>query len=167
MEMSEEKKRHGCLATYLWFILVVNAIVALFYLFGSQTIRDASPSMPVWAIPALTVGTILNVVFAIALFKWKMWGFLGFAATSILAFVINLTIGINIFQALMGFIGVAILYGVLQIGDKANESLSLDNSSGLPSLPPGATPEQIAYQKQLEEQKKLLRSNPTGWSQLE
>ena len=165
--MSEVKKRHGCLTTYLWFIVVVNSLVTLFYIFGSQTIRESSPSLPFWAIPVLTIGTIFNVVFAIALFKWKMWGFLGFVATSILAFVINLTIGINIFQALLGFIGVAILYGVLQIGDKANESLTLDSRSGLPALPPGATPEQIASQKQLEEQKRLLHSKPTGWSQLE
>jgi mannose/fructose/N-acetylgalactosamine-specific phosphotransferase system component IIC len=167
MDMSEGKKRHGCLAVYLWVLIVANSIVAIFYLFGSDAIREISPSMPDWALPVLAIGAILNVVFAIALYQWKMWGFLGFIATSILAFVVNLMVGISVFQALMGLAGVAFLYGVLHIGDKVNESPTLDIRSEFPSLPPGATPEQIAYQKQLEEREKLLHSNPTGWSQLE
>jgi mannose/fructose/N-acetylgalactosamine-specific phosphotransferase system component IIC len=167
MDMSEGKKRHGCLAAYLWVMIVLNSIVAIFYLFGSAAIREISRSIPDWALPVLAIGAILNVVFAIALYQWKMWGFLGFVATSVLVVVVNLMIGIGVIQALLGLGGVAVLYGVLQIGDKEEAAISLNLRSVLPSLPPGATPEQIAYQKQLEEREKALRAHPKGWSQLE
>ena len=64
------------------------------------------------------MGGILNIVCAVALFQWKKWGFFGFVATSILALGLNLTIGLNIFQVILGLAGIAILYGVLQIGNE-------------------------------------------------
>ncbi|MGH3755135.1 MAG: hypothetical protein ACRDRP_21075 [Pseudonocardiaceae bacterium] len=60
--------------------------------------------------------TAANVVCAIALFQWRKWGFYGFVATSVVGLVVNLAIGLNPVQALLGLVGIAILYGVLQIG---------------------------------------------------
>jgi hypothetical protein len=86
------------------------------YLFGSAAIRQNVPSAPGWAFPVLAIGGIVNVVCAIALFQWKKWGFFGFIATAAVAFVVNLMIGINILQALLGLVGIAVLYWVLQMG---------------------------------------------------
>jgi hypothetical protein len=62
--------------------------------------------------PTLGIG---NVVFSILLFKWMKIGFWGFLITSIGALIINLSIGLGIGQSLFGLVGIAILYGVLQI----------------------------------------------------
>jgi hypothetical protein len=61
---------------------------------------------------------VANVAFAVALFLWKRWGFYGFVATSVVGFALNIALGVNVAQALFGVAGVAILYGVLQIGNE-------------------------------------------------
>ena len=61
-------------------------------------------------------GGIANIVFAVALFRWKRWGFLGFLMTTNLTLAINLSIGIKPALVLLGACGIIILYGVLQIG---------------------------------------------------
>lgn len=124
--MNEGKQRHGCLTAWLILMIIVNAATALFYLLGSAAIKQNFPSAPVWTFPVLAVVGIANVVCAVALFQWKKWGFFGFIATSIIAFVVNLTVGVNIVQASIGLVGVALLYGVLQIGKERNGWLQLD-----------------------------------------
>jgi hypothetical protein len=57
----------------------------------------------------------MNVVFSVMLFLWKKWGFWGFIITSIGAFAINLSIGLGVGQSIAGLVGIAVLYGVLQI----------------------------------------------------
>ena len=72
---------------------------------------DVSNSM----IILLGIICIANVIFSVMLFQWKKLGFWGFIITSIGAFIINLSIGLGIVQSLFGLVGIAILYGVLQI----------------------------------------------------
>jgi hypothetical protein len=120
MSTVDNKQRHGCLTALLIFMMVVNAATALVYLFGKEMLQQGlqnMPAIPDWAFPVLALLGAFNLVCAIALFSWKKWGFYGFALSSVLAFTINLTIGIPMVQALMGFVGLAILYGVLQIGN--------------------------------------------------
>jgi hypothetical protein len=116
--MPEAKQRHGCLTAYLVVMIVLNSMTALLYIFGTAFINRGLPNAPSWALPVLAVGAILNVVFAVALFRWKKWGFFGFVAISILALCVNVTIGLNIFQIIVGLAGIAVLYGVLQIGNE-------------------------------------------------
>lgn len=116
IDMNEMKQRHGCLTAFLILMIIANSVTTILYLFASDTIGKNLPNAPAWVFPVLAVGGIFNVVCAIALFQWKKWGFFGFVATSILAFTVNLMIGLNIVQVLSGFVGVAILYWALQIG---------------------------------------------------
>ena len=116
--MSDQKKqRHGCLAAYLILMIVANSLMALIYLLGSGSMREQYPDAPRWGFPVLAVLGIVNVICAIALFSWKELGFFGFLATSLVASIVNFAIGLNIIQALAGLVGLAILYGVLQIGN--------------------------------------------------
>ena len=110
------KQRHGCLAVYLVFMIIANSATALIYLVGSEGIRQNIPNMPDWAFPVLIIGSIFNLVCAIALFRWKKWGFWGFVCSAAIVFFVNLSIGINPVGAVGGLLGVAILYGVLHIG---------------------------------------------------
>lgn len=114
--MAEQKQRHGCLTAWLIFMIVANSLAALFYLLVSSSIRQQLPNAPEWLFPVMGIGGLFNLGFAIALFKWKKWGFWGFCASSIVAFTLNLTAGLGIGPSMLGLIGVAVLYGVLQIG---------------------------------------------------
>lgn len=116
--MQEEKQRHGCLTAYLIFMIIASLLSSASYIFASELIFSQFPDAPSWAGPVLIVLGLLNIVLAIALFMWKKWGFYGALALSVVTFFVNLAIGIGIGQALFGLIGIAILFGVLQIGDK-------------------------------------------------
>ena len=104
-------------------MMVANAATALIYLLAADGIRNNVPNMPEWAFPVLIVGGFFNLVCAIALFRWKKWGFWGFVVSAVVVFGVNLSIGVGPGSALAGLIGVAILYGVLQIG-KDNQGWS-------------------------------------------
>ena len=114
--MTEAKQRHGCLTAWLILMIIANSLTALIYLFASGLIMRNLPHAPAWTAPMLAVIGMANVVFSIALFQWKRWGFFGFLATGILTFVINLMIGLGIVQSVLGLLGIVLLYAVLQIG---------------------------------------------------
>ncbi len=115
---TQGKQRHGCLTAYLVVMIIANAAVAVMYLIGKEGIKQALPQMEDWVFPVLIGVGIFNLVCAIALFRWKKWGFWGFVASSCLMLVINLSIGLGIGQSIGGLVGVAVLYGVLQIGNE-------------------------------------------------
>ena len=144
--MSEIKNRHGCLTAWLVFIIIMNLIAVasyVIYMLGStmfvqilqdQTIRSQMPqsqilqiqmllNTPVWVFYVLILTVIFNIVFVIALFMWKKWGFWGFCATSGVSLAINLiyfsrgTVPILI-SVISGLLLVLILFGVLHIGKK-------------------------------------------------
>ena len=112
--LTATKERHGCVTAYLVFMLVANAITCLVYVFMSDTILRNLPQAEDWMIPVLIVGSLLNVVFGVALLRWKKWGFYGFAALGLLIFVLNVMAGLG-GQSLAGLVGIGILYVVLQV----------------------------------------------------
>jgi hypothetical protein len=114
--MAETKQRHGCLTAWLVLMIISNSLTALIYLFAGGTIKSNLPNAPAWTLPILALASIANVVFSVALFRWKKWGFFGFVATSILAMIINLKLGMHVGLLLVGLLGVVTLYAVLQIG---------------------------------------------------
>ena len=113
--MADGKNRHGCLTAWLVLMIIANSATALRYLLGSRAIRQAIPNMPGWAFPVLIVMSLFNLVCAIALFQWKKWGFWGFCASSIVALVVNLSVGLGT-GAFVGLLGILLLYGALHIG---------------------------------------------------
>jgi hypothetical protein len=112
----QNKKRHVCLTAWLILMIIANALMSLTYLMGSQSIRQQFPQAPPWVFTVLGVMALINLVCALALWKWKKWGFYGFVASSLVAFVINLMVGVTIYRALFGVIGFVILFGILQLG---------------------------------------------------
>ncbi len=116
VEMNDGKERHGCLTAWLALMIAANSIVAGVYLVGSAHVALSLPGEPKWVGPLLAFVGMLNVIFAIAMFQWKRWGFFGCVATSVLAFVVNLGTGLGIGHSLLGLAGLAVLFGVLQIG---------------------------------------------------
>ena len=113
--------RHGCVTAWLIFMIVVNALTAIGTPFSLNSLRQAGmhPSVPL--IGVLVVCAVANIVFAVALLRWMKWGFYGFAATTVIALVVNLILGVGLGSSLLGLIGIAILYGVLNVG-QANKA---------------------------------------------
>jgi hypothetical protein len=107
-------------------MIIANSGVALLYLFGGEMVsralpEDVSPNI----LYLLALAGILNVVFAILLFQWKRWGFYGFILSGLAGFIINMYIGLGAGSSLGGLLGIAVLYGILQI--KQNGVSAWDN----------------------------------------
>lgn len=118
-----QQERHGCVTAWLILMIVANIISAISYFFLGDAIVALLPSQPP-LIMLLAIGflAIINVVFAVMLFQWKKIGFYGFVVTSILAFGLNIFMGIGISQSLPGLLGFVLLYAIFQIKNKAGKS---------------------------------------------
>jgi hypothetical protein len=90
-------KRHWCFTA--WFILVILAT------FWAAFTR-----------PVLVFYCVANLILIGALYKWRRWGFWGFLVMAAVMFFVQLSDGVGILRSAFVFVGVAILYGVLQIG---------------------------------------------------
>jgi len=113
---NESRVRHGCLTTFLVLMIIANAGTVLTYTFGSALVRQTNPNMPSWALGVLTLGGLLNLVFAIALLKWKKFAFFGFVGTSVVVAFVNLASGLSIGSVILGLAGIGVLYWVLRMG---------------------------------------------------
>ncbi|MDR1221957.1 MAG: hypothetical protein LBL07_03640 [Tannerella sp.] len=96
------KQRHGCLTTWLVIILIGNA---------SAMIMGLLADHPIGIVLAFL--GLINIGCVILLLTWNKIGFYGLALTSIIIFIINLYLGVNIIQAIAGFFGLFILWGLL------------------------------------------------------
>ena len=113
-ETVSTKKRHGCLTACLILMIVASAIAIIVYLAGSSS-TGSFVNVPGWASAVFIIMGVFEIVCVIALFMWKKWGFWGFGAITVINFIINISIGMGAYS-LMGLIGIAVLYGVLNIG---------------------------------------------------
>uniref|UniRef100_UPI00404B332F hypothetical protein n=1 Tax=Fulvivirga sp. TaxID=1931237 RepID=UPI00404B332F len=112
----ESKQRHGCVTAWLIFMIIINSLSVLLYVSSGQTISENLPKpIPQPIMLTLIIASFANLVFAVMLFQWKRWAFWAFAGTSILGLIINLYLELGIGTSLFGLMGVAILYGILQI----------------------------------------------------
>ena len=112
----ETKKRHGCVTAWLILMIVLNALTAVTWFFFNDVFREQiGEGVNKNTMLALGLIGLLNLVFAIMLFRWKKWAFWGFLITSLIAFGINLSLGLGIGQSAMGLLGIIVLYAVFQI----------------------------------------------------
>jgi hypothetical protein len=96
-------------------MIIANSAVAIFYLLA--VIRSTIiPSESRWEFPVMIGSSLFNVVCAVALYQWKMWGFWGFGVSNLVALVVGLSIGLGICTSISGMVGLILLYGVLHIG---------------------------------------------------
>lgn len=120
MESSDEslprKQRHGCLTAFLIFMVLANLFAAYGNIAMQEDILSALPKLSHSLLFALALVGLLNVVFAIGIYKWKKWGFWGFCVSALAAFSINIYGGVALLPALAGLAGVLVLFAVLKIG---------------------------------------------------
>jgi len=158
---SNLKQRHGCVTAWLIFMIVVNSLMAILYLFAGNIIAQNLPGgISNSMLILLAILGVGNVIFSILLFKWMKIGFWGFLLTSIAALAVNLNIGLGVVQSLLGLAGIAVLYGVLQI-KKDNVSawtnLGYKNNQNKSGMYPGFKSAKAIKKEMLEEEEKLKK----------
>ena len=95
------KQRHGCVTAWLVLMIIVNSLLAIYYLFASDMVtNNLLGNVSTTMIILLGVIGIGNVISSVLLFQWKKIGFWGFTITSVCALIINLSIGLDIGQSL-------------------------------------------------------------------
>jgi len=115
--MNVEKQRHGFLTAWLVILIAGNSLAIVTNLLAVLAFKQDFQIDSGWVFMVLVVGGVLNIFFAIALFRWEKWGFYGFIATTILAFLVSSSFGASRFQAYCGLIGLAVLFAALQSGN--------------------------------------------------
>lgn len=113
--MDAPKERHGCLTLLLVVYFVVNGFLAVALTVKHEQFHEKFPSMPVPLLWVLAGLAVLNVALVVALFYWKKWAFFGIVVTSVIVSAITIYAG-GILEGLPSLAGIAVLYGVLQIG---------------------------------------------------
>jgi len=105
------KRRHGCLTAWLILLIIINPLSGLVYLVTIDSFSDS----PSWFIPAMIVFSLINFAGALALLKWKKWGFWAILAVNLVLFFINFTL-VGFGGAISGLLGFSILFFLLNLG---------------------------------------------------
>lgn len=113
MNMKKEKERGTLLTIWLILMLISNLLAVLGNLFLSSNQASFYPNTSSGIFYILSLLGLINIGSVIYLFKWKKWGFYAFCGVAVIAFIINLIIGLGV-ASLFGFIGVIILYLLLK-----------------------------------------------------
>ena len=111
-----EKDRHGCLAVYLVFVMIVGVLGAATYFFAGDFVAKSNPEIPAGLRPLFGIVNVLITVAAFALWKWKKWGFWLFIAIGVLGATFNAYLTRSFITSLMALIGMWIMFGILHIG---------------------------------------------------
>ena len=112
----DRPKRHGCLTVWL-VILIVSRLFFLMSTLGTYPdLQKQIPGATPLLIGLLYLCAVAEIIFAIALFRWRRWGFYGFAASVVVALLLNLVMGIQLWNDLPGLAAVVVLFILLQLG---------------------------------------------------
>jgi hypothetical protein len=109
--------RHGCLTAWLILMIVVNTLGAIVCLFRSFLAAQHHIEVPGWFIAVMLAAVLLNlacIVCAVALFRWKKWGFYGYLILKVIDIVGGMLLGNP--SAAAGVLGIVILLGLLHMG---------------------------------------------------
>lgn len=105
-----QKKKSGCLTALLVFLIVVYALGALGSIITAPFVQDVIPGYTRGVGIVSGVLNILNIVFLIAVWRFKKWGFYGYIAVTAIGIIIGLYRGGGIASALMALVFPIILF---------------------------------------------------------
>ena len=110
-------QRHGCLTAWLVFMFIGNTLVTVTAPFMVGLVGKSNLNVSYFNLVVIFLGGISNLACVIALFRWYKWGFYGFVGMSVIGTINNLLMGISIGKCIFGFVGIGLLYLMLNIGD--------------------------------------------------
>ena len=108
--MVKQKGRGVWLTIWLSFMLIGGIFSAFSNLLLGRAAYQLNPSIPLWSYTLFGIFSILNIIFIIYLFLWKKWAFYAILASAVVVFIVNVYVGVSAWLALLGFLGVIILY---------------------------------------------------------
>ena len=137
--LSDMKQRHPFLAMALGFFIVANAAFAVSGLLASDVVRDRLPPASASTVVVVTLLAACNVIWGVALWNWRKWGFWGMCLCAVLALDMNLVINVGFYPAAGECLWIALLYGILNIGNENRGWPQLDEDIAEQAASSGAT----------------------------
>ena len=104
------KKRGFWLSAFLILMFIANPLTAFTYFSNPDMIIQAYPKMTAGILYFMGAMSIVNVILAVGIWMWKKWGVFGFYGVVVIAFCINLYVGLGIAGSLVGLIGAVIIF---------------------------------------------------------
>ena len=127
--MAQRRRRHGCLTALLILAIGVNSVGALIALLAAgRWLNSGDPWQDETASAPLIVVCLhaCAVVCAIAILKWKKWGFWGLCVGYVCMAALNVSLGWGLEHAFGGLVGLALLILLLNIGGEDNAWAQLE-----------------------------------------
>lgn len=116
LENSTKKQRHIIVTVYLIFMILLNSIMSMSYLFAKETIMQESPYITESMSNYFAISFIANVVFLILLFYWKKLGFYCIILNAIIVISMFGIFEFDIKETIFPTVAhISILFGILQI----------------------------------------------------
>lgn len=112
-EATEEKvikKRGFWLSAFLILMFIANPFTAFIYFNNPEMIIQAYPKMASGLLYLMGAMCVVNVVLAGGIWMWKKWGVFGFYTVVVIAFCINMYVGLGITGSLTGLVGAVIIF---------------------------------------------------------
>lgn len=95
-------------------MFVANSIGSLSYLLAGNMIKNSLKIQQEWIIPVLGFLSLVNIVFAIGIWNWKKWGIYGVYIVALIAFVINISLGVSVVRSLFGLALPVVLFFLIR-----------------------------------------------------
>lgn len=103
------RDRGGCLSAFLIAMVGINGAVAVMYMLAGMGVVAAFQRIAWWALWVLAATASINLVAALALWRWQRWGLYVFIACTVVVFGLNTVIGVSLLMRVIGLIGPIIL----------------------------------------------------------
>jgi hypothetical protein len=112
------KKERGALLSFLIGLILLHGILASYLAFSSlkEVYRDSTS----WILIVLALISLADIVAAFAMWRWKKWGIVLYAATKVVAAVIHLMLTGSLLVVFYDLLPVVFLGYVINLQSKRN-----------------------------------------------
>ena len=117
-EPTPKRKRHGCVTSVLITTIIGSGYWAISVPRYTKALHYWHPNAPDWLIYIHAFCATLNVVCAIALFRWKRWGFYGTLLSATILASMGAVLHYRRVDLMGSFLTVSVLYFVLRFFGK-------------------------------------------------
>lgn len=109
-EQATEKKRGFWLSGFLVLMFVANSLTSFIYITNPDAIASLYPKASNEVLYFLAFLAVVNVILAAGVWVWKKWGVYGFYVSIVIAFAVNIYMGLGFYGSLAGLFGGVIIY---------------------------------------------------------
>ena len=105
-----EKSRGFWLSAFLVLMFIANPLTSFTYFSNPDLVVNAFPKATNEIIYFMGFMGVVNLLLAIAIWRWIKWGIYGFYISIAIAFSINLYLEIGIVSSLIGLVGGVLIF---------------------------------------------------------